>query len=503
MYYILSPLSLILPEVLLLLGALSNIILATQNRPEKWSHIVTQSSILLALFANLLRPTSMVFLFSKMLLLDKITIVLVSLILGLAFVVLTLSPLSLKRHNIPESEFYALSLLSILGMCIMVAGQHYLVLYLGLELMSFPLYAMIAMNRKLKSAEAALKYFITGAIASGLFLYGISLFYGLTGSLTVQHIPTSIAIKNSLGESQPLLYAVAVTFILAGVLFKLGTVPFHFWIPDVYEGSPYPVTIVLATLPKIATFGLLIRVLQTFAIIQIDVQWLIASIALLSIALGNIVAISQQSLMRLLAYSSIAHMGYLLLAALTFHYFGFAASLFYTLAYALSAFIGFGMMIFFNDLYQKNIVNISDLKNLYHTYPFGAWALLITFFSMAGIPPFIGFMAKMNIFQALLLPKGYSTLFATHMPKYLILAIVAMLLSVVGAYYYLRIIRIMFFDCSTEKSATNKIWKEPSPEYGHSLARIVTLIGTCSLLLLGIMPGIIFYLCRVAFNYKI
>jgi len=330
-----------------------------------------------------------------------------------------------------KGEFFILSLFAVLGMMVMISAHSLLTIYLGLELLSLSLYALVALNRdSVESSEAAMKYFVLGAIASGILLYGMSMLYGATGSLDIGEIGAYV--HSSSSDNIVLLFG--LSFIIVGLIFKLGGVPFHMWIPDVYHGAPTAVTLFIGSAPKIAAFAMIIRLLVN-GLEGLHVQWIdmLVIIAVLSIAVGNVIAIAQRNIKRMLAYSTIAHVGFLLLGILAGTSAGYSAAMFYTLVYALMSLGAFGMVIL---LSRKGFEadNIDDFRGLNEKSPWFAFMMLILMISMAGVPPTAGFYAKLSVLKAVV---DIDMVW---------LAVTAVIFSVIGAYYYLRIIKFMYFD---------------------------------------------------------
>ena len=355
-------------------------------------------------------------------------------ILGFAIIALVYTRHYLKAHELLRNEYFILAMMSILGMMVMVSGHSLLTLYLGLEIMSLSLYALIATARDRASAiEAALKYFVLGAIASGLLLYGMSMIYGISGSLDISQI-SSFASASTLGSQQTLILNFGLVFLVIGIAFKLGAVPFHMWVPDVYQGSPTSVTMFLSTVPKIAAIALLIRLLID-GLGELQHYWadLFMILAVLSIAIGSLVALTQTNIKRMLAYSTISHIGFVLLGFVTGVVDGYGAAVFYVLAYILMSLAAFGSIIVLN---RKGFEadQISDFQGLSKHSPWFALIMLVVMLSMAGVPPFIGFYSKLFILQQVV-AEGY-----------VILAITAVIFAVISAYYYLQIIKTMYFD---------------------------------------------------------
>lgn len=338
----------------------------------------------------------------------------------------------LIERNLFKGEYYVLALFAVLGMMIMISAHNMLTIYLGLELLSLCLYAMVAINRDSSvSTEAAMKYFILGALASGMLLYGMSMIYGVTGSLDITRISTTIASGKVINDTVLLF---GVVFVIVGLAFKLGAVPFHMWIPDIYHGAPTSVTLFISTAPKIAAFAMIMRLLvEGLGNLHADWQELLIVLAILSMAIGNIIAIAQTNFKRMLAYSAISHVGFILLGILSGTVFGYSAAMFYTIVYAIMGLGGFGMIILLSRAgFEAD--NLEDLKGLNERSPWFAFIMLIVMFSMAGVPPTVGFYAKLAVLQSVV------------QVDLVWLAIIAVVFSIIGAFYYLRIIKLMYFD---------------------------------------------------------
>ncbi|MCP5144297.1 MAG: NADH-quinone oxidoreductase subunit NuoN [Gammaproteobacteria bacterium] len=336
----------------------------------------------------------------------------------------------LARRGIVVGEYYVLALSSVLGMMILVSAGNLLTVYLGLELMSLSLYAMVAMQRDASQAsEAAMKYFVLGALASGMLLYGISLMYGVSGTLDIATLAHNIG-----GVRDGTLVVFAMVFVLCGVAFKLGVVPFHMWVPDVYQGAAAPVALFISTAPKIAAFGMVMRILVE-GLSPMRPEWsaMLAILAVLSMAIGNVTALAQTNFKRLLAYSTISHMGFLLLGVIAGTNDGYAASMFYAVVYALMSLAAFGALILICQADAERD-ETADFAGFAKTSPGFALLVMMVMFSLAGVPPFAGFWAKWFVIKEVL-AAGY-----------LWLAIVSVLFSVIGAFYYLRIVKLMYFD---------------------------------------------------------
>jgi len=383
-----------------------------------------------------------------------------------------------------RGEFVTLMLFSLLGMMIMISANSFLTLYLGLELMSLCLYALVALDRDSAPAtEAAMKYFVLGALSSGLLLYGLSMIYGGTGTLTI----TSVAREAARLAENPAdrnLLVFGLVFVVAGLAFKLGVVPFHMWLPDVYHGAPTPVTLFISAGPKLAAFAMAVRLLVNgLPALAADWQQMLALLAILSIAIGNITAIAQTNLKRMLAYSAIAHMGFMLLGLLSGLVEGnwlnrndaYSAALFYMLVYAIMTMASFGMLLYLSRA-GFDCENLDDMKGLNRRSPWTAFLMLLVMFSLAGIPPTAGFYAKLAVFSA--------AVSAGHLG----LAVAAVLLSLVGAYYYLRVVKLMYFDDAVDA--------EPLPRASGAGA-LLTANGL-ALLVFGVLPQPLMSLCLAA-----
>lgn len=381
----------------------------------------------------------------------------------------------LQARNLFKGEYFVLGLFGVLGMMIMVSANSFLSLYLGLELLSLTLYSMVAMNRDSGvSSEAAMKYFVLGAIASGMLLYGISILYGVTGTLDL----TAVSAKLAEPDTQELGAIFGLVFIVIGIAFKLGAVPFHMWVPDIYHGAPTSVTLYIGTAPKIAAFAMAVRLLADgMQSLHADWQQMLMVLAILSLAVGNIVAIAQTNIKRMLAYSTISHVGFILLGVLAGDRDGYAAAMFYTITYAIMALGAFGMVILMSRAgFEAD--KLEDYKGLNERSPWFAAMMLILMFSMAGVPPTVGFFAKLWVIEAVV-----------HANQTWI-AITAVVFSVIGAYYYLRIVKLMYMD---------------KPEHTQPLAgsfdtRIVVSANSLLVLALGLMPGALMAVCAGAFG---
>src|SRR5512139_308666 len=376
----------------------------------------------------------------------------------------------LRERGLYKGEFFALALFALLGMMVMVSASHFLTLYLGLELLSLSLYAMVALQRDSSVAtEAAMKYFVLGALASGMLLYGMSMVYGVTGSLALGDIAQALADGTDLRI--PLVFG--IVFVVAGLAFKLGAVPFHMWVPDVYHGAPTAMTLFIGSAPKIAAFAFVFRILGQGLESQVA-EWrdMLVILAVLSMAVGNIAAIAQSNLKRMLAYSTISHMGFMLLGILAGSHSGYSSAMFYVLVYALMSLGGFGMILLLSRAgFEAD--QLDDFRGLNQRSPWLAFVMLLLMFSMAGIPPTVGFYAKLAVLQAVV-EIGYVWL-----------AVAAVLFSLVGAFYYLRIVKLMYFDAP----------HDTSPIAAGFDARVIMSANGVAVLALGILPQPLMAVC--------
>ena len=385
-----------------------------------------------------------------------------------------------SRDMLRGGEYYVLVLFALLGQMIMISGNSFLSIYLGLELMSLSLYALIALRRDHEvSTEAAMKYFVLGALASGFMLYGMSMIYGATGSIDISDIGD--AIMSGQPKQYPLVFG--LVFLVAGLAFKLGAVPFHMWVPDVYQGAPTAVTLVVAGAPKLAALAILLRMLAD-GLISKQASWqpMLLILAMLSLAIGNLTAVMQTNFKRMLAYSTISHMGFVLLGvasgtsneAAGGDAYAYGSALFYMLTYVLTTLVTFGMiMLLSKEGFECE--EISDLKGLNRRSPWMAGVLLVTMFSLAGLPPLVGFTAKLLILQALL------------QSDHLWVAVFAVLFSVVGAFYYLRVLKVIYFD-------DPEINAGPVAKAAWPTSTLMA-VNSLAVLALGVLPSDLINLC--------
>jgi NADH-quinone oxidoreductase subunit N len=376
----------------------------------------------------------------------------------------------LVARDIFKGEYYVLGLFAVLGMQVLVSAHSLLTIYLGLELLSLSLYALVAFNRdSAEASESAMKYFVLGALASGMLLYGISMLYGATGSLDIGEVSAALAAPGEPG----IILVFALCFIVVGLAFKFGAVPFHMWVPDVYHGAPTPVTLFIGSAPKIAAFAMAMRLLEeTLGGLVADWQQMLTILAVLSMAVGNIIAIAQSNIKRMLAYSTISHVGFLILGLLAGTAEGYSAAMFYAITYALMAIGGFGMVILLSRSgFEAD--RLDDFKGLNDRSPWFAFMMLILMFSMAGVPPTVGFYAKLTVLQAVI-----------HVDM-VWLALVAVFFSIIGAFYYLRIVKLMYFDASETEE----------PLALSADMQIAISLNGLAVLALGLFPGALLTVC--------
>ncbi len=383
------------------------------------------------------------------------------------------------RDMMRGGELYVLTLFALLGQMVMISSGNLISIYLGLELMSLALYALIALRRdNVVATEAAMKYFVLGALASGFLLYGMSMVYGATGHLDLAEVSKVIAA----GKAEKLALVFGIVFLVSGLAFKLGAVPFHMWVPDVYQGSPTAVTLILGGAPKLAAFAITLRLLvDGLHGLAADWQPMLMILAVLSLAIGNLTAIAQTNFKRMLAYSTISHMGFVLLGLMSGSVAGkpelssaaYGASLFYMLTYVLTTLASFGIVLLLSRQ-GFECEHIDDLKGLNRRSPWHAAIVLLLMFSLAGIPPLVGFYAKLAVLQALI-SAGHVTL-----------AVIAVMFSLIGAFYYLRVVKVVYFD---EPAA------DAAPMVATCGQRGVLSVNGALILILGILPGGLMALC--------
>ena len=536
-----TPPGFVLPDMLpaaaeiFLLGTACIVLVVDVYLPERFRRLTYQLSqaslagaalLVLATF-----PEARVTTFEGGFVADPMAAVLKVFILGVSGLGLFYSRVHLEARGSMRGEYFVLGLFAVLGMLVLVSAGSFLTLYLGLELLSLSLYALVALDRESRLAsEAAMKYFVLGALASGMLLYGISMIYGSTGSVGFEAVAESIraggetavgsgagdgrrgeaaatteagsgvavgggvadgseaasgsmaaagseggtaAMSGAAGSGMRLTLVLGLVFVVVGVAFKLGAVPFHMWVPDVYEGAPTPVTLFIGTAPKIAAFGMLMRALvEGLGALQADWTQMLVVLAVLSMGAGNVIALAQTNIKRMLAYSTIAHVGFLFVGVVTGTAAGYAASMFYVLAYALMALGGFAMVIWLGSGGEE-ADRLDDFRGLNERNPWFAFLMLVLMLSMAGMPPFVGFWAKWSVLREAV-ASGLVWL-----------AVVAVLFSVVGLFYYLRVVRLMYFDAPEEKG----------PVWSLAEMRVVVSVNALAILALGVYPGALLKLC--------
>ncbi|MCE2677035.1 MAG: NADH-quinone oxidoreductase subunit NuoN [Burkholderiaceae bacterium] len=393
-------------------------------------------------------------------------------------------PYASQRKMLEGGELFLLSMFSLLGMSVMISGNNFLVIYLGLELLTLSSYALVALRRDNGNAtEAAMKYFVLGALASGFLLYGLSMIYGATGSLELSGVFQAI----SSGHIRHQVLVLGVVFVVCGIAFKLGAAPFHMWVPDIYQGAPTAVTLMIAAAPKLAAFAMMMRLLVDGMLpLAIDWQQMMMVLAVLSLLIGNLSAIAQTNLKRMLAFSTIAQMGFVLIGMLSGVNQGntlsaanaYSSAMFYMITYVITTLGVFGVILLLaREGFESE--EISDLAGLNQRSPLFAGVMAMCLFSLAGVPPLVGFFAKLSVLQALLASEQISAL---------VLAVFAVMMSLVGAFYYLRVIKVMYFDpplTVTTVSADRHV-------------KAVLAVNGGLVLVLGVLPGGLMSLCAVA-----
>lgn len=464
-----------LPEILVLGMAMVILLLEVfLKRHRVVLYLVTQSTLMLAAIATLYTFSAGVgYAFNGMFVDDAFADTVKLMLYAGTSIILIYTRHYLTVRDMFRGEFYALVLFALAGMMVMVSGQHFLTLYIGLELLSLSLYALVAFDRDNPQAtEAAMKYFVLGALASGMLLYGMSMLYGATGSLNLGEVNNALLE----GVADHAVLVLGLVFVVAGLAFKLGAVPFQMWLPDVYQGASTPVTLLIGSVTKLAAFAFVIRLLvQGLYTLAVDWQQMLMVMAVLSIIIGNLSAIMQTNIKRMLAYSTIAHVGYLFIGMLSATMNGFISGLFYMVAYVIMSLAGFGIILL---LSRKGFEadQLSDLKGLNQRNPWFAFMMLLTMFSMAGVPPTLGFYAKFSVLQAAL-QAGYVGL-----------VIFAVLMAVTGAFYYLRVVWYMYFEDA----------QDHAPLLNHPEMYAVLSVNCLGLLLLGIMPQPLMEVCAQA-----
>ena len=460
------------PEILMLTMASLILVVDTFSHDplRRATYYLSQLTLVLtATVVVMFCPEQTVFAFGNSFISDGMATVLKTTVFVIGLFAFLYSHEYLKEHDWMKGEYFVLGLFAILGMMILISAYSLLTVYLGLELLSLSLYAMVAMHKKSTAAsEAAMKYFVLGSLASGMLLYGMSMIYGVTGTLELGNIATSIE-----SDANNILLVFGLVFILVGIAFKLGAVPFHMWVPDVYQGAPTCVTLFIASAPKLAAFAMAMRLLvDGLHPLLIHWQEMLIILSVLSMAAGNIIAISQTNIKRMLAYSTIAHVGFLLLGLLSGTPSGYAGSMFYIITYALMSMGAFAMVIL---LGRKDLEadELAHFKGLSDRSPWFAFIMLILMFSMAGVPPFLGFWGKWFVLKELV-DAGFVWL-----------AAMAVFFSIIGAYYYIRVIKLMYFDKADSMTAIK----------ASKQMRFALSVNGLALLILGLMPGALLAIC--------
>jgi NADH-quinone oxidoreductase subunit N len=465
------------PEIFLALAACAILMLdlLLVDAQRGWTGVLAIIALLVAAVLVGLEPVgTKVVALGGLFELDKMAQVLKIVILLIVAVVFVYSTDYLKRRAILKGEYFVLGLFATLGSMVLISAASLITLYLGLELLSLCLYALVAFDRDSGiAAESAIKYFVLGSMASGTLLYGMSIVYGVTGSLDLATIATAVR-ASGLGDNVGLVFGIA--FLIVGIGFKFGAVPFHMWLPDVYEGSPTCVTIFIGTASKLAAFGLAMRLLpEALGGSEADWSQMLVVLSVLSMTIGNIVAIAQTNLKRTLAYSTISHVGFALLGILSGTVQGYQAAMFYIISYVLVAAGAFGMILLLaRQGFEAD--KLSDFKGLNARSPWFAGMMAILMFSLAGVPPFVGFWAKLGVIQAVV---------GVHQSW---LGVIAVLFSAVGAFFYLRIVKLMYFDDAVEPVIIGGSW----------LMRSVLSANSILVLVLGIIPGALLQVCERA-----
>ncbi|PPD13288.1 MAG: NADH-quinone oxidoreductase subunit NuoN [Methylophilus methylotrophus] len=462
----------LLPELVVLGMAMFILLLDLFILPQNRSMIygLSQFTLFAAAFFTFKTHTPAVgFAFSHMFIDDTLSDVIKLMMYLSTSLILVYTRKYLQDRNLYRGEFYAMVLFGLLGMMIMVSGHNLLTIYIGLELLSLCLYSLVAFDRdNPKASESAMKYFVLGALASGMLLYGMSMLYGMTGSLDVSDIANNIMQQHK----SPVLI-MGLVFVVAGIAFKFGAVPFQMWVPDVYQGSPTPMTLLIGSVPKLAAYAMTVRLLvQGLHPLALDWQDMLVLMAVLSIIIGNFSAIVQTNLKRMLAYSTISNVGFIMFGMMSANANGFASSFFYIAAYVLMSISGFGIILL---LSRKGFEadEINDLKGLNQRHPWYAFLMLIVMFSMAGIPPTVGFYAKFTVLQA-----AWQAGFTWQV-------VLAVLMATIGAFYYLNIVRKMYFDEAVDHA----------PLTAPLDMRLVLSVQTLALLGLGLFPEILLSVC--------
>jgi NADH-quinone oxidoreductase subunit N len=466
----------VLPEILLLAAACGILLLDLflPRSQRHWSFWLTQATLLCCAWITVATAQlDPVHAFNGLVIDDMLADFLELIATVAVSLMLFYSRDYLAARGLFSGETLVLTLFALLGMMVMISAGSFLTLYLGLELLALCLYSMVAMHRTSNAAsEAAMKYFVLGALASGMLLYGMSMIYGATGSLDIH--PIARVILSGQGNGPILLFG--LVFVVSGIAFKLGVVPYHMWVPDVYHGAPTSVTLLIGTAPKLAAFAFTLRLLAVALDgLEFDWQGMLLVLSLSSMILGNLVAIAQTNIKRMLAYSTIANMGFMLLGFLAANLAGYSAAMFYVIVYVLTTLASFGMvMLLSREGFEAD--RIEDFQGLNQRSPWWAFIMLLVMFSLAGVPPTLGFYAKFTVIEAAV-SAGF-----------IWLAVAAVLASLVGAFYYLRIVKVMYFEDAVDSS----------PLVARGDARALLSANGLALLVFGVLPQPLMGLCVVA-----
>ncbi len=473
-----------MPEIFLVLMACVILLVdAFMGRTQRWivAALTIVSLVGCALITYQTMDGQVVLTFSNMFV-DDLLADFLKLMLYLAVIVVVIySRDYLVARQLDKGEYYVLVLFATVGMMVMISAANFLTIYLGLELLSLSLYALVAIDRDSpRATEAAMKYFVLGALASGLLLYGMSMVYGATGTLEIGGVAQAL----HLGVANKTVLVFGLVFIVSGVAFKLGAVPFHMWVPDVYQGAPTPITLLIASAPKLAAYAIAMRML-VYGLFELAEHWqsMLMILAVLSIALGNLAAIAQTNIKRMLAYSTISHMGFLLLAMMSgvvgpdkhFALYAYSAAMYYAIAYVMMSLGAFGMILLLSRAgYEAE--HLEDFKGLNQRSPWFAAVMLAIMFSMAGVPFFIGFFAK------------FSVLIAAVNAGHLAVAVFAVMFSLIGAFYYLRVVKLMYFDAPVDNA----------PIQASLDMRFLLSLNGAAIALFGLFPDTLISLCSYA-----
>ena len=466
-------LALVAPEIVLAAAACVVLVVEVYGRSTDLTYRLAQASVVLtAIVLALNFPEGSVVAFSGTFVADPMAAILKLATLVIGWFLFFYLQVHLRARGRGSGEHFILGLFALLGVMVLVSAANLLTVYLGLELLSLSLYAMVALERDSPvAAEAAMKYFVLGALASGMLLYGMSMVYGATGTLELA------GIGEAARDGRDLILVLGLVFVVTGIAFKLGAAPFHMWIPDVYEGSETPVTMFVGTAPKLAAFAMAVRLLAD-GLWGMHGEWqdMLVVLAVLSIGIGNVIAIAQANLKRMLAYSTIAHMGFLILGIIPGTSAGYAAAMFYVIVYAVMSLGAFGMIVVLaREGFEAD--RIEDFRGLNERSPWHAFLMLVLMLSMAGVPPFVGFWAKWSVLREVIAVD------------FIWLAVVAVMFSVVGLFYYLRIVKLMYFDEPGE----------PALAVANPL-RLVISVNALSVLVVGLFPGALLGWCLAAFT---